>query len=213
MGELHHRLPDGDDLAGLDARCGDHAVNVRLELGILELIAGELERAARTRDAALRFVVRGLLEIELREGCETAILQGGVAVEVGRGLRQARRGGGKFGLGALHLQAEVLRIEPGDDVAGTDAVTNIDQASHHLAADAEREIGFVAGAHDADEFAGGRAIAERDALHLHRPLELGDRGGLGLAAGQEKREAERERAGEDVSRKRGLMRGVITADE
>ena len=41
-----------------------------------------------------------------------------------------------------------------------------------LAGDAEPEIGLVAGAHDADEFARRGAGLERDPLHLHRTLRL-----------------------------------------
>ena len=45
MGEPRHRLADRDDLAGLGERRGDDAVGVALELGIGQLIAGEVERA------------------------------------------------------------------------------------------------------------------------------------------------------------------------
>ena len=52
-------------------------------------------------------------------------------------------------------------------------VADVDRARDDLAADAEAEIGLVAGAHDADELAGRAAGLERDALHLDRPLRLG----------------------------------------
>ena len=45
--EPRYGLPHGDHLAGLGQRRGDHAVGVRLEVGIVELITGEIERTAR----------------------------------------------------------------------------------------------------------------------------------------------------------------------
>ena len=41
---------------------------------------------------------------------------------LGRRLREIRRRCGELGLGAFDLQAQVLRVEPGDDVAGAHLV-------------------------------------------------------------------------------------------
>ncbi len=54
-------------------------------------------------------------------------------------------------------------------------IAGIDDAVGDLAGDAEAEIGLVAGAHDADEFPARVVRPERDLLHLHRALRLGDR--------------------------------------
>ena len=125
-----------------------------------------------------------------------ALLQRGVALQVGGRLREARGRGGKLGLGALDLQLEVPRIEPRDDVADAHAVADIDDARDDLAADAEPEIGLVAGAHDADELAGHGAGLERDPLHLHRALRLRRGRGLRLAGGEQQSGARRQRSDE-----------------
>ena len=187
MGELHDRLADRDDLSGFGPRRRDHAVGVGLEIGIGELVAGEVERAAGAPEAAFGFVVRRLLAVVFGDRRVAARLQRGVAVEIGRGLRKTRGGRGKLRLGALDLQAEVLRVEARDDVAHANAIADIDDALDDLAADAEAEIGFVAGADHADEFAGRGAVFEGHALDLNRTLDLGERRGFRLAAGEHQR--------------------------
>ncbi len=152
-GEACHRLADGDDLSGFGRRRGDDAVGVGFEFGISELIAGEFERALRARQPALGLVVGRLLAIEIGNGGVATRFQGVVALQVGGGLCQAGGRGGQLRLRALDLQRQVLRVEPRNDIAGTHPVADIHDAGDDLAADPEGEIGLVAGAHDADEFA------------------------------------------------------------
>jgi hypothetical protein len=57
MGKLRDRLADGHHLSGLDACRRDDAVSVGLELGVGQLVAGQIERAARARKPALGLVV------------------------------------------------------------------------------------------------------------------------------------------------------------
>ena len=105
-------------------------------------------------------------------------MQRRIALEIGRGLREVRGRRGELGLGAFDLQLQVLRIEPRHDVAGVHAVADIDDAGDDLAGDAEAEIGLVARAHHADEFARRILVLEGDALHLHRALRPGGAGAV-----------------------------------
>ena len=93
------------------------------------------------------------------------------------------------------LQLEVLRIEPRDDVAGVDAIADIDDPGDDLAGDAEAEIGLVARAHDADEFALGVRVLEGDPLHLHRTLDLMGAGAVLASQAASRRSAARAATG------------------
>ena len=99
-------------MARLGKGRGDDAVGVGLEFRISELIARKLERALRPLEAAFGLILRGLLAIVVGDRGIAASFQGSEALLIGRGLRQIRRGGAEFGLRALHLQLQVLRIEP-----------------------------------------------------------------------------------------------------
>ena len=124
------------------------------------------------------------------------------SAEIGGGLRQIGCRCGELGVGAFGLQLQVLRVEPRHDVAGVNAVADIDDARDDLAGDAEAEIGLIARPHHADEFARGVFVFKGDALHLHRPFAL-DRGrGLGLAAGEEQHIARAAEASWDVRHRR-----------
>ena len=92
-----------------------------------------------------------------------------------------------LGRGAFGLQLQVLRIEPRHHVAGAHPVADIDEAGDDLAADAEAEIGLVARAHHADEFAAAVLVLEGDALHLDRALALRRGRRIGVAAGSSSR--------------------------
>ena len=113
--------------------------------------ASSSERLARS-SRPVCLVVRGLLAVEVGNGSEAAAAQGRITLEIGRRLRKVGAGRGKLGLGAFDLQLQVLRIEAGDDVAAVDVIADIDEAGDDLAGDAESDIGFVASAHDTDEF-------------------------------------------------------------
>ena len=186
VGEPRHRLADGDDLAGLGQGRGDHAVGVGLEVGIAELHCGARSSARLARcEPPFGLVIRRLLAVEVGDRREALALERGVALQVGGRLGEIGGGGGELGLGAFDLQREVLRIEPGHDVAGAHPVADIDDAGDDLAGDAEAEIGLVARPHHADEFARGVVALERHALHLHRALGPRRRRGIGLAAGEQ----------------------------
>ena len=194
MGEPRHRLADGDDLAGLGQRRGDHAVGVGLEFGIGELIAREVERALGALEPPFGLVLGGLLAIEVGDRRIAAPSQRGVALEIGGRLREIRGRGGELGLGALDLQLQVLRIEPRHHVAGVHAVADIDDAGDDLAGDAEAEIGLVARPHHADEFAAAVSwFSNATRCTLHRALGLGGGRGIGLAAGEQEQRGKSER--------------------
>ena len=94
----------------------------------------------------------------------------------------------------------------GDDIAGAHDVADIDHPGDDLAGDAEAEIGLVARPHDADEFARGLSVLERDALHLDRALRPRCRGGNGLAPGQQDCGGKQgERLRQDPERHRTLL--------
>jgi len=77
------------------------------------------------------------------------------------------------------------------DGTGAHTVADTDDAGHDLAGDAEAEVGLVAGAHDADEFAAGIVRLEGDALHLHGTLRHGGgRIGLVLTGGEQRKESD-----------------------
>ena len=145
MRQPRYGLTDRDNLSGLGEGRGDHAINVSLKIAIGELVAGELERALRARESALGLIVRRLLEIELGDRRVTALLQGGIALQISSSLRPVRGRRCKLGLRALDLQLQVLRIESRDHVAGAHAVADVDGARDDLAADPEREIGLDSG--------------------------------------------------------------------
>ncbi len=187
MGKPRHRLADGDHLAGLGQGRGDHAGGVGLEVRIIELVAREIEGTSGAVEATLRLVARRFLALEIGRGCPALALELGVSLEVRRGLGQVRGGGSELGLGALHLQLEILRIEVRDHIAHFHAVADIDDAGDDLAGDAKAEIGLVARAHHAHELTRPVRILEVDPLHHHRALGLHGWGGVGLTAGQSQR--------------------------
>jgi hypothetical protein len=184
VGEARHRLADGNDLAGLSQGGGDHAGGVGLEVGIVELVLREVERAPGAVEAALCLVARRLLALEVRRRRPTLALELCVTLEIRRSLREVRGGGGELGRSALNLQPQVLGIEARHHVADLHAVADIDDAGDDLAGDAEAEIGLVARPHHADELARGVRPLEGDALHQHGPRHFDGRRGVGLTAGQ-----------------------------
>ena len=57
MRKLRDRLTNGDDLSRFDIGRCDHAIRIGLEIGIGELVAGEIERAASAGETAIGFIV------------------------------------------------------------------------------------------------------------------------------------------------------------
>ena len=173
MGEPDHGLTDGDDLAGLGKRRRDDAVGIGLKIGIVELIAGEIERAASALEPSFGFVVGRLLAIEVGDRGPAARLAAWYSARSRPPPGEIGGRRGELGLGAFDLQLQVLRIEPRHDVADIYAIADIDDAGDDLAGDAEAEIGFVAGAHHAHEFPRAILVLEGDALDPDRTLGLG----------------------------------------
>ena len=102
MREPRHRLADGDDLSGLRERRGDDAVGIGAKLGIGELVAGELECAARALEPALGFVACRLLARGTarargsRDGrCAPGMGECGCAHSLGLGAPRVRTAGAR----------------------------------------------------------------------------------------------------------------------
>jgi hypothetical protein len=85
----------------------------------------------------------------------------------------------------LHLQLEILRIDPRHHIAGTHGIADIDVAGDDLAGHAEAEIGLAARPHHPDELMARVARLEGHPLDLDRALGLGDRGGRLVSASRE----------------------------
>src|SRR5262249_37249247 len=78
----HHRLPDGDNLAGLGKRSRAHAFGIGPKICLVYLDAPKVVSAPRTREPAFGFIRRRLLAIEVGDRGPAAGLQSGIAVEV-----------------------------------------------------------------------------------------------------------------------------------
>ena len=185
MGERRDRLADRHHLTGFGRGGDDHPVGVGLQLGIADLMPGEVEGAVGAVEPGLRLVAGELLPVEIGGGGVALRLERVVALKVGFGLREVRGRSGEFGLGALELEVEVLRIQPGNDVAGLHPVADADEAGHHLAGDAEGEVRFGLRRDDADEIAADRIVGIDHARDLDRPGRLLQGGGLGSAPGED----------------------------
>src|SRR5215467_9457350 len=81
MREPYHGLAERDHLARLRQRCRDVAVGISLQLGIIQLIAREVERTPRALEATFRLVLRRTLALEIGGRSIAARFQRVVAVE------------------------------------------------------------------------------------------------------------------------------------
>ena len=138
----HHALALRHHLADLGLHGGDHAVGIRAQLGVGEVVLGRGELAPGLLDARLG---RGgerlaLLHRLRREHGGAAQVE--IALMVGLGARVVGFGRGESGAGVVDGQAIVGGIELGDQVAGLDDGADIDGADDDLAGDAEAEIGL-----------------------------------------------------------------------
>ena len=162
-------------LARFGADGGDHAVEIGLELGVAELVAGQVEIGLGGGEPGL-----GGAQIAQR-GVVGRLRRPAVLQELGL----ARLGTPCFdehGLGRCDLRfgraqavLKVLRVERGQRVALSDRRADIDAAGEHLARDAERQIALVARL----DLAYGLAIVvngfgiddnRADGPHVHRRL-------------------------------------------
>src|SRR4029078_9586888 len=98
------------------------AVRSCLELGIVELVARQIERALGTREPAFRLALRGGLAIEIGDRRVTARLERLIALEIRGGLTEIRGGGRKLRFRAFDLQPQIFGVEARDDIAGMHAI-------------------------------------------------------------------------------------------
>src|SRR5262245_56492836 len=118
MGKPRHCLTDIYDLAGLSQRRRDHAVDIDLELRIVELIACEIERALHAFESSLGFVLGSLLVVVVSSRDRSTGLKIRIARLLGRGVSEIGGSGGELRLRALDLQIEIPWIKPRHDIAG-----------------------------------------------------------------------------------------------
>ena len=182
MGEPCHRLTEGDDLTGLGQRRRNHAVGIGLEIGIGELVAGEVERAPRALEAPFGFVLGRLLAIEVGDRGIAACLQRGVALE-------SAAAWARFEVAAAS-SASALSTCSLRSCGSSRAITSpartrsptLTDARDDLPGDAKAEIGFVARPNHADEFPTAIFGLELDFRNQHWPIGLVGRGGCLISA-------------------------------
>ena len=162
----HHDLRRRDDLARFGGNCSDDAILRRDERRVRGLIARDAQVRLRLLELRAVGVHRVALRVE-RGGADELLLEE-MQVALVLGLREVvlvLRGGDLL-LRRLRLQADVRRVEPRQHLALAHVRAGIDRALDDLAADPEREIGFVARLHFAREHR-GVAAAARDDLREH----------------------------------------------
>src|SRR5258707_5873888 len=140
MREPRDRLAERHHLPGFRQRRGDHAVGVRLEVRISELVVGKFERAPRPLYSPLSLILGSLLALIVRNCRVAAGAKALVAQFVSGGLGETRRGGRKFGVSAFDLELVIRRIEPRYRIAGPDPIVGIDETSDHPAGYLESKI-------------------------------------------------------------------------
>src|SRR5690606_5579835 len=111
-----------------------------------DLVARSLEFGPRGAGLSQRRGIRRLLRIAGGTADQLFPGQLRVALAVGAGTPQLALGGSEARPRGAFLQCQVAGIEFGQQLAGPDPVADIDQAAYQLAADAERERAFLAGA-------------------------------------------------------------------
>ena len=175
--EAHDHLPGLHHLAGLGTHLGDHALGVGLELGEADLVLGEAELGLGRLDlraSGLAHLARAL--VDGARG-EAAFLELALALILVLGLRRLTLGRGEVGLGGAERVDLVLGVEPADQLAGRDPVTDGDAALDHATGQAEGEPRLVLGldpAGEDDRHAGGPLLHGHGAYgaDLGRPLLL-----------------------------------------
>ncbi|MNL56921.1 hypothetical protein D3C87_1804450 [compost metagenome] len=83
--------------------------------------------------------------VVLRAADQLTLHQRFVAITLGAHHVQVGFGGSDLGASGLQLQAYILGVELGQRLIGLDPLPLIDQSSADFAADAERQIRFIAG--------------------------------------------------------------------
>jgi hypothetical protein len=101
MGKPRHCLTDIHDLAGLGQRRRDDAIDIDLELRIVELIACEIERALRAFESSLGLVLGSLLVVVVGRRDRGMRLEVCVARLLGRGVGEIGGCSGELRLRAL----------------------------------------------------------------------------------------------------------------
>ncbi len=146
-GEGKHGLPGGDHLTDFHRTLGHHAILRRTQHRVTGLIGRDVEFGFDLFEAGFTGAVKVFGIVVGRAADHLPIHQGLVAIALGAHQVEIGFGGSDLGAGGFQLQAHVLRIELGQRLIGLDALTFIDQSSADFAANAERQIGLVAGAH------------------------------------------------------------------
>ena len=196
-GQLHHHLAGIDILACFRADGGDHAVEIGLELGVVELVAGEIEiglGSLEPRLGGLQVLQRGVVG-RLRR---PAVLQKlGLARLRSLRIDERRLGGADVRFRRAQAVLIVLRVERRQRVALLDRSSDIHEPGEHLAGDAERQIALVSRLDLADRlavFADGFGIDDEraDQPEFRRRV-------LWLAAGKHQQKREKKDAGPHVS--------------
>src|SRR5262249_3028145 len=141
----------GHYLARFGADRGDDPRGVRLELGEGKLVLSEHELRLRRLDLGLRRLERlaCLVELGLRGGSARGerLFAAEVVAGVGRLPLRGREIRARGTQGVLL----VLRLEPGDQLTGSNPIAVVDAPFDHAARDTERERGLVLRADGAGE--------------------------------------------------------------
>jgi hypothetical protein len=171
--------------AWLESDRRDDPVGLGDERGVRGLVPRSRHLRFRLLEPRFGGVERGLAGVEDRAADELPRVQVPIALDLGGG--EVVVGGDRGELRARGVDAElrVLRVEPGQRLAARHRRAHVDVAGDHLAADPEREIVLVPGAHFAGVDVGIVGSLCADDL---RDDGAGRRGlGRRLAAGSERR--------------------------
>ena len=136
-GELHHHLASVDILTGLRTDGGDHAVEVGLELGVAELVSGQVEIGLGRGAPGLGGAQIAQCGVVGRLRREAVLQKLGLARLVTLGFDELGLSRGDLRFGGAQAVLKVLRIERRQRVALSDRSSDIDAPGKHLARDAE----------------------------------------------------------------------------
>ena len=126
-------------LAGLGAGRDYHALRIRPQFRIAELVFGRVQLGRRRIDVGFGGAIRLLGGIELNLGGPTLAQQRLLALQIPAGFIEDCLGCDMPGLRGVQGVLLRLRIKFGDKVAWFDDLPDIDPARDHLAVDAKGE--------------------------------------------------------------------------
>lgn len=184
QGGLHH-------LADLAAALGNDAVGGGLEFGVGELVFGGGLLGKGGVQGALCGTAFGLGAVVFAAAGVALGQQLALAPEVDLGQAQPRLLGRDGGAGVVHLGAQLLRVEAGQDLAGLHPVADVDMALDDLAADAEGLLRLDPRL-DVAHHAGARGVVGAGGLAHQYAGQVFLRCVLAAAGQCQRRQAERE---------------------